>query len=398
MFQIQTVTPNLQPLEKWALSAVCNDVGIEVDTSEFSPFAETLYNTLKSAAPVYRWQLLEARVGSRIMNAIAATDPFVKPQSSRITGHLIPADALITLPYPQVALDSYPIYSHCLNMLVGASGTGKSFIALDIAGRFALQGAKVIYIAGEGLYGYSARWECWKADHGKNAVPGVIFYDHPINLSDDKARTAFQSEIATHKPALVIVDTVATCMGSGDENSTRDMNAFLNACKSIQFGIGTGILLVHHTGKDGTTRGSSALYAACDSVMMLQAQDNRITIYNSREQGGKNKYGPAADPIHLILSPKSVMVGEKTFESCTLTRGKMMTIDLNESMLTTSQKLILEALEPYEGGMTASTLCDATGIKQATLYRYLKDMKTAGLITVEQDRYFCSEAGRDALR
>lgn len=398
MFQVQTVTPNLQPLEKWALSAVCNEVRADVDTSFFSPFVERLYHALRSTAPIYRWQLLEARVGHQVMSAIAAVDPFVKPQPGAALGHLIPADALVSLPTPKVALDSYPIYSHCLNMLVGASGTGKSFIAVDIAGRFALQGAKVIYIAGEGLYGYSARWECWKAANNQQVVPGVIFYDHPINLSDDQSRGAFQAEIAQHKPALIIVDTVATCMGSGDENSTRDMNAFLNACKSIQFGLTAGILLVHHTGKDGTTRGSSALFAACDSVMMLQAQDNRMTIYNSREQGGKNKYGPAAEPINLILTPRAVTVQGKMFDSCVLTRGKVISIDLNESLLTTSQRLILEALEPYEGGLTASTLCDATGIKQATMYRYLKDMKAAGLITVDQDRYFCSEGGRDALR
>ena len=82
-------------------------------------------------------------------------------------------------------------------------------------------------------------------------------------------------------PNLVVIDTVARCFGSGDENSTRDMNNFVKAVDKIKKKYGCTVLLVHHTGH-GTQergRGSSVLIGALDSEYKIKkSEDNIVTL------------------------------------------------------------------------------------------------------------------------
>ncbi len=79
------------------------------------------------------------------------------------------------------------------------------------------------------------------------------------------------------KIGLIVVDTLARCFGDGDENMARDMNNFVGSCQSlIQWFPDSTVLVVHHTGKDAgrKDRGSTALRAACDTVIELQCNGN----------------------------------------------------------------------------------------------------------------------------
>lgn len=320
----------------------------------------------------------------------------VTPEAQPIRNHLIYADELKSLPTPEYALTDYPIYASVLNALVGPSGAGKSFVAVDIAGKMAKQGAKVIYIAGEGLFGYSARWEVWKSFNGLKTCPNLIFYDTPVNFLDNEAMMAFMAEISPHTPNMVIVDTVARCMVGGDENSTRDMGLFVASCDRIMHQLGSGLLVVHHTGKDGKMRGSTALFGACDSVLFLDRSDSEIRIFNSLQQGGKNKYAEEAPPNYLYLLPQTVTVDGLVFDSAVLVKADKVVTSPNDN-LPTNHRLILEAVEGYEEGLKSSTLIDATGIAASSIYRYLSVLKKKGYLAVTDDRYRITEAGRNAL-
>lgn len=320
----------------------------------------------------------------------------VQPDAAPAKNHLIYADDLRSLPAPQYALSDYPIYASVLNALVGPSGAGKSFVAVDIAGKLAKQGAKVIYIAGEGLFGYSARWEVWKHHHGIQASPNLIFYDTPVNFIDDLAMDGFIGEITQYTPALVVVDTVARCMVGGDENSTRDMGLFVNSCDRIMHQLGAGLLVVHHTGKDGKMRGSTALFGACDSVIFLERNESEIRIFNSLQQGGKNKYSEEAAPNYLYLLPQSVEVEGQVFDSAVLVKADKV-VSTPSDRLPTNYRLILEALDGYEEGLKASQLTDATNIAASSIYRYLSQLKGRKYLTVQDDRYTITELGQDIL-
>lgn len=314
-----------------------------------------------------------------------------QPQS-----HLILADDLKHLPPPRYALDRYPIYLGSLNALVGPSGAGKSFVAVDIAGLMATAGAQVVYIAGEGLFGYSARWEVWKAHNNLKNCPNLIFYDRPVNFLDPVEMEKFFNEISINKPDMVIVDTVARCMGGADENSTRDMNAFVASCDRITHTFGSGVLVVHHTGKDGKMRGSTALFGACDSVLFLQRDETRISIHNSLDFGGKNKHSEEAAPQYVTLVPQTAYSDDKQFDSAVLVESEYVVQD-KTSQLKPRDKMVLETLEGHENGLTSDQILSATRIPRSSIYRLLARLKKSNYISENQDKYLITDDGLEAL-
>lgn len=83
--------------------------------------------------------------------------------------------------------------------------------------------------------------------------------------------------IETLEPDLVVFDPLARFM-SGDENSTRDMGRLIAAVDELIQAYSVAVFIVHHTSKPSSDdprdgghrlRGSSALFAAADSVLIL---------------------------------------------------------------------------------------------------------------------------------
>ncbi len=417
----QTRPEPLSSLEVWALAQVVARKPLPSNLA-LSPSVLAGVERLSIIAYEWRGQVLQEMFGQanaalvmqlptnapRPMN-VALAQPAPKsnaPQFALVTEvkHLILADELKNLPIPRYSLDEYPIYASGLNMLVGPSGGGKSFIAVDVTGLIVTKEVKedkqpvVVYIAGEGLFGYSSRWEVWKDKNGIHEQANAIFYDEPVNFLDETEFSKFIDEITPHSPTLIIVDTVATCMSGFDENSTRDMGMFVSACRRLQFLLNAGVLLVHHTGKDGTARGSSALYGACDSVMFLQSSEGSMTLYNSRDQGGKNKYAPSAEPIHKVLVPRMVEVDGKVFDSCFLAPAAQVVMNKSEAIkLSVNQRLILEALDGYRDGLKPSQLIEMTTISSSSLFHTLKTMKIWKWVDVESDKYLITEEGVNVL-
>ena len=72
------------------------------------------------------------------------------------------------------------------------------------------------------------------------------------------------------RPALIVIDTLARNMGEGDENTARDMGAFVQSrdgfCEDWAH-----VMIIHHSGKDTTrgARGSGSLRAAVDTEIQL---------------------------------------------------------------------------------------------------------------------------------
>jgi hypothetical protein len=187
-----------------------------------------------------------------------------------------PISALEKLPPMQWLVQRY-VPEDVLMLIYGKPNSFKSFVALDwamsiSAGREWL-GAKVpskrraCYIMGEGLRGLKQRVDAWIEVRGR---AGDFFYlGRPVSILDPTSVSALVREMKRLQPAFLVVDTVARCFGSGDENSTQDMNAFVRACDQLRGTVpGMTLALVHHTGWNEDSvhrpRGSIALHAATD--------------------------------------------------------------------------------------------------------------------------------------
>lgn len=166
-------------------------------------------------------------------------------------------------------------------VLYGASGTFKSFNALDMALAVAhgadwrnkvTQQCGVAYIAGEGTYGIQNRVMAWK--EAKQPAAEGAFWLAPVaaNLLDVPTIKLVAERLQPLDVKFVVVDTLARSFGGGDENSAQDMGKFVAACDYIGHYLNAFVLAVHHSGKDETkgARGSGALRAAADVEMSLQ--------------------------------------------------------------------------------------------------------------------------------
>jgi hypothetical protein len=175
-----------------------------------------------------------------------------------------------------------------LAALYGASGSGKSFLMLDIGCAVAggecdwferrVTQAPVTYVCLEGEAGMGKRLQAWRQHHKKLIPDALRFITQPFDLLGADVIDLSKSVIAGGGAGgLVILDTLNRAAPGADENSSVDMGNIIAAAKKLQNLVGGLVLLVHHTGKDATKglRGHSSLYAALDGAIEVIKTDNR---------------------------------------------------------------------------------------------------------------------------
>ena len=151
----------------------------------------------------------------------------------------------------------------------------------DWAGRKVAQG-NVLYIVAEGGGGIAKRLRAWEQHHGIKAE-NIWFITAPVQFLDTGDVDALAAEIAALAAevgtfALIIVDTVARSMVGGNENDTGDMGLFVASCDRLKDTFGCTVVAVHHFNKSGTTRGSVALPAACDTIFLMERKGDTVTM------------------------------------------------------------------------------------------------------------------------
>lgn len=189
-----------------------------------------------------------------------------------------------------------------LGALYGASGSGKSFLALHMAaciatGRewfgYKTKPTSVVYCAFEGQAGFGQRMNAYEREHGRESLENVGMILEPCDIADVNERVGLTMAIleAGGKDGIVILDTLAECTPGKDENSSQDMKAVIKAAKEIQEKTGGLVLLIHHTGKNESAgmRGHSSLLGALDVSIEVSGDDThkKWKVAKSKDgQGG----------------------------------------------------------------------------------------------------------------
>ena len=190
-----------------------------------------------------------------------------------------------------------------LAVLFGASGAGKSFVALDVAIAIALgrpwRGCKVrqgrvVYIAAEGGGGVSLRLQAY-AKHNAvdlSEVPMAIIHDSPNLLKVEDIKDLVAAVVDAGPSDLIICDTFAQMTPGGNENSGEDMGLALKHARSLRDATGAMIMLVHHSGKDAAkgARGWSGLRAAADAELeVVRDEDSDVRLLRvSKQKDGRD--------------------------------------------------------------------------------------------------------------
>jgi hypothetical protein len=189
-------------------------------------------------------------------------------------------------------------------VVYGASGEGKTFLALDLAasvatgnafhGREVVRPGLVVYIAGEGHAGLARRLRAWSIDQGVplGGAPLIVSYQ-ATTLCEPEAIAEVEKAIAYHvrtlgPPRLLIFDTWSRNLG-GDENSSLDSAEGVAAVDRIRRPYGSTALVVHHTGHDTSrARGSTVLRAAADLELQVEKSADeviRVTATKIKDSG-----------------------------------------------------------------------------------------------------------------
>ena len=183
------------------------------------------------------------------------------------------------------------IPSRGLGAIYGASGSGKTFLVLDLLmsicsgqnwfGYKIKKKQTVVYLALEGGAGIKDRLEAYLI-HNKIPAPDNFFLI--IDQFDIRSESAELIEaILRVNPAIVVIDTLNQSAAGADENSNVDMSLIVSKGQEIANAIDGLTLFVHHSGKDTSRglRGHSSLNASLDIAIEVKssplAKSFRIT-------------------------------------------------------------------------------------------------------------------------
>ena len=236
-----------------------------------------------------------------------------------------------TMPIYEVAMQppgewliKYVLPEADLVVLYGASGSGKTFVALDMAfcvaqglpwrGHKAKQG-KVIIIAAEGAGGLGKRAKAYAKRHNINLQDVDI---HVISAAPDMLDgediAEVLAEIKSHGDvALVIVDTLAQVTPGANENAGEDMGRALANLRLIREAAGATVMVVHHAGKDLSkgSRGWSGIKAAADAqIEVVRHENGQREIHLEKMKDGEDglRFGFTLEIIELGVDADGVMI------------------------------------------------------------------------------------------
>ncbi len=256
-----------------------------------------------------RWR---DRFGTELVRMVQGAEKYApKEPAPIIAGNLTETHAQVKEATKNIKwLVKNIIPQDAMGMLFGASGTFKSFIAIDLAlsilhgkdwaGKKTVKGP-VYYIAAEGGAGVSRRVDAW---HQGVEVPENLYYCRtPLLLSDKHEIAALRQSIAElpEIPVLVIIDTLSQTF-SGDENSSSDISTYLRTINTeLRSAFNCTILVIHHTGHNATERprGSSAITANVDFMLGCYRSDPEGM--NARIDVTKQKDGELTKGLYFDL-------------------------------------------------------------------------------------------------
>jgi hypothetical protein len=260
-----------------------------------------------------------------------------------------------------------------LVMLYAPRGVGKTWVSLNMAWAAASGGLciggwsadrpwKVIYVDGEmpaavlqerlALVAQGAGGDC-DPDYLKILTPDIQESGMP-NLATPDGRAALEPYIADRE--VIIVDNLATLSRGGRENEAESWLPMQEWCLDMRR-RGKSVVLIHHAGKSGQQRGTSAREDILDTVISLRkAKDyepNQGAKFEVHLEKARGITGKDAEPFaaELIEAP-----GGGVTWAC---------VPIQDERESKVKALLAE-------GLAIADIVEETGIPRATVYRIKK--------------------------
>lgn len=243
--------------------------------------------TIREEAPSVPITAVDVEPGEEMMTTL-----------QRLRSKLVSAEELAMRPAPE------PLIWGLLNRnteawMIGAPGSLKSFVALDMAGAVGAgrpwhghrtEQTNVLYVAAEGEPGMVLRTRAFVKHHA--GMPGVTILPYPVQIKSVDGQWAALEEIVKElKAGFVIIDTQHRVSTGLEENSATDMGVVVSAVGRLKRATSACVLVVHHTGRNGgDARGSSAIDGAQDTELkIVRATDGKRPLLQCKVLQDKQK-------------------------------------------------------------------------------------------------------------
>ncbi len=296
-----------------------------------------------------------------------------------------------------------------VSSIFGKPKSGKSFIAIAMACSIAtgknFYGKEsitttVAYIAGEGNVSISRRFVAYQQGFNRDlSKASLLISNRGARILDDDdykhLLDVLRDMESTHGSiGAIVLDTLARTFGGGDENSTSDMNKYIQRIDAIKEEFNASIIIVHHTGHGvGTrSRGSSVLPAALDYEFKIVREDADGIMYVQMTQT-LVKDGMAIDPMNFKFTEISPLLKMKNMRSGILEITEELPKD---KRLTKKREETITAIENYQLEkdkdnpiniwVTPTVLAAYMDIKKNTLQTRLTDLRDADLIHYDKEK------------
>jgi hypothetical protein len=176
-----------------------------------------------------------------------------------------------------------------VSVVYGAPGSKKTYAMLSAAVCVAMgkpwiglktRPAKVLLIDEEGGEDTTARRlvEAIKGELGNENTQVYYVSLTQFNLRDFKERPILEQLIKDVGAELVIIDALADIMPGGDENAVKDTQPVFMALRKISDNLKIAITIIHHAGKNGDYRGSSAISGGVDLMLEVTSKQGSTFI------------------------------------------------------------------------------------------------------------------------
>jgi hypothetical protein len=341
------------------------------------------------------------------------------PQVKRMLERLRPRSlAEIAELKPPQWLIARHIPENSLIALFGRFSTCKSFLAmawgLSIAsgkrwlGRSVQQG-HVFYVSAEGTSGIDKRARAFCKENGLAGPPESF---HAITCSVDMTSPEVLDYLAIvikqtmkeakgEKPKLIVIDTLNRCFGGGDENSTKDMSAFVAGCDAMREEFGASVLIIHHTGHDAGkgARGATALPSAIDIAFVLTKPKGSSLAILKNEDPAKPHKDSAALPDRALEFVEVEIDELEPNEDDPHATTSLVVRAANAQATAEAERAraakrrtgadeTLDTIRTYENGITLPELVKSTGKDRSTLRSRCKKLLADGRIRQDGERFF----------
>lgn len=249
-----------------------------------------------------------------------------------------------------------------LGVIYGASGSGKSFVALDLAMSIArgepwrgrrVTRMPVAYVIAEGSAGFKKRVEAYAMRHGvKPAEVPIHGLAAAPNLGEpNDVKELIKGLQAIGGVGLVVIDTLAQVTPGADENTGKDMNPIMKRCQAISAATGALVLLVHHSGKDAArgARGWTGIRAALDVEIEVVRQVNGrfVRLTKSKDDVDGLEWG-----FDLDIVPVGIDEDGDEITSCVVREAEVPKAVMSDRKLGAREKVVMAAFQTIAEAQT----------------------------------------------